>query len=512
MLTVWLSQLAHQTLRNSMDVDEVHRNDFSYNLIMFNIKRERILSIILMILTFSVISINVLTLNQKELRSTSILLLFVYFSSLLIVAALFLCLTMSVKKVEEHNYKILKRFHLLLNFAVLMLSSLAAINATVINQQPFSYAIAILSIASVVYLSPKERLKLCALPNFTYIVGILFVMQDKSIIFGNTIYTILLMIFAAVIARINYSAYTKNFNQTKMIELKNQELDELYKKTDETLKIRTEELNLAKEHEMLRTAFFANLSHELRTPINVIFSAEQMIGHLSKNEKIKWSDENLGKYRRIIKQNCFRLIRMVSNLIDITKIDAGYFKIDMKNCDIVKIIEDITLSVAEYIESRKIELIFDTEIEEKVIACDPDKIERIILNLLSNSVKYTPGGGQILVKIFMEATDIVISVKDTGVGIPEDMKAMVFERFVQVDRTSTRINEGSGIGLSIVKGLVELHEGSVYLESEIGRGTEFIIKIPDRQTNCGYEEMEIASTKEQLQIEKIHIEFSDIYD
>jgi signal transduction histidine kinase len=512
MLRKCLSQNGHETRQNSIDIDEDYRNEFSYNLIMFNIKRERVLAVILMVLTFSVISVNVLTLDQKDLSSISIILLIRLFSSLFIAAALFLLLTYKIKKVEGHNYKMLKNLHLLINFTVLILSSLAAVNATVINQQPFSYAIAILSIASIIYLSPRERVRICIIPNCIYIVGILVVMQDRSIIVGNCIYTILLMMFALVISNINYSAYLKNFTQTKIIELKNQELDILYKKTDETLKIRTEELSLAKEYEMLRTAFFANLSHELRTPINVIFSAEQMIDHLSKNEDKKWSYESLSKYRKIIKQNCFRLMRMVSNLIDITKIDAGYFKIDMKNCNIAMIVEDITLSVAEYIESRNIELIFDTEIEEKVIACDPDKIERIMLNLLSNSVKYTAVGGQILVRIFMNAAKLAISVKDNGVGIPEKMKAMVFERFVQVDRSSTRVTEGSGIGLSIVKALVELQEGSIYLESELGRGTEFIIELPDRQINGEYEVEEIASTKEQRHIEKIHIEFSDMYD
>lgn len=511
MLMKFLSRFVCKVRQNSIDIDKDYRNEFFYNLIMFNIKRERILAVILMILTSCVIAVNVLTLDQKELRSTSIIFLIVLFSLLFIVAAIFLLLTRRVIKIDDNNYKMLKSLHLIIIFAVLTLCSLAAVNALRINQQPFSYAIAILSIASVVYLSPGERLRLCLLSNFIYIIGILIVMQHESILVENTIYTILLILFASVISNINYSAYLKSFTQAKTIQLKNQELDMLYKKTDETLKLRTEELSLAKEYEMLRTAFFANLSHELRTPINVIFSAEQMIDHLSTNQKIKWTDENLGKYRRIIKQNCFRLIRMVSNLIDITKIDAGYFKIDMKNCDIVMIVEDITLSVADYIESRKIQLIFDTEIEEKVIACDPDKIERIILNLLSNSIKYTPAGGQILVGIYIKEANLVISIKDTGVGIPEDMKTVIFDRFVQVDRTSSRMNEGSGIGLSIVKGLVELHEGSVYLESQLGRGTEFIIELPDRKVSCEYT-AEIASTKEQQHIEKINIEFSDIYD
>jgi signal transduction histidine kinase len=511
MVSQFLSRFSHKARQDNIDIVEDYRNEFFYNLIMFNIKRERILAIILMVLTFSVICVNLLTLNWEELKSASIIILLVLFSSLFMIAGLFLLLTWRVKKAEDYNYKSLEGLHLMLIFGVLVLCSLAAVNAVIIDQQPFSYGIAILSIASVIHLSPKERLRLCALPNLLYITGILIVMQDKSIMLGTALYTILLMIFASVISNINYTSYVKSFIQAKTIQLKNQELDMLYKKADETLKIRTEELNLAKEYEMLRTAFFANLSHELRTPINVIFSAEQMIDHLSKDKEIKWTDENLGKYRKIIKQNCFRLIRMVSNLIDITKIDAGYFKIDMNNCDIVMIVEDITLSVAQYIESRNIELIFDTDIEEKVIACDPDKIERIVLNLLSNAIKYTPAGGQILVRIFMEADNLIISVKDTGVGVPEEMKFMIFDRFVQVDRTSSRRSEGSGIGLSIVKGLVELHGGSIYLESELGKGTEFIIELPDRKVNCDYIE-EAAVAKEQQQIEKISIEFSDIYD
>lgn len=511
MLRQSLSGFAHKLRQDSIEIEEAYRSEFRKNLLIINIKRERILAVILMILTFSVLFVNMVTLDQKDLRSISIIFLFVLFSLLFIVATLFIFLTFRVKKVEDYNYTLFNTLHIILNLIVLILSSLAAVNATVIHQQPFSFAIAMLSISSVVYLNTKERIVVYVMPNYIYMAGIWIVMNDAPMLLGSTIYTILLMIFAAIISRINYSAYLKSFIQGKTIQLKNQELDMLYKKADETLKLRTEELSLAKEYEMLRTAFFANLSHELRTPINVIFSAEQMIDHLLRNGKVKGTDQNLRKYRKIIKQNCFRLIRMVSNLIDITKIDAGYLKIYMKNCDVVMIVEDITLSVADYIESRDIQLIFDTEIEEKVIACDPDKIERIMLNLLSNSIKYTPPGGQILVRIYIRETRLIISVKDTGVGIPEEMRTVIFDRFVQVDRASTRLKEGSGIGLSIVKGLVELHEGTVYVESELGRGTEFIIELPDREVSCEYEE-EIASTKDQQHIEKINIEFSDIYD
>jgi len=213
----------------------------------------------------------------------------------------------------------------------------------------------------------------------------------------------------------------------------------------------------------------------------------------------------------MIKQNCYRLIRLIANLIDITKIDAGYFQVSLKNFDIVKIVEDITLSVARYIEDKKISLIFDTEVEEKVIACDPDMIERIILNLLSNSVKFTPEGGQILVNIYERNGKIIISVKDTGLGVPPEVKNKIFDRFIQVDNTTSRRREGSGIGLSLVKSLVEMHDGTISLVSECGKGSEFIIELPDRTIPSQNPKEETSQIKGDINIERINVEFSDIY-
>ncbi|HCQ90568.1 MAG TPA: hypothetical protein DIU45_13550, partial [Clostridium sp.] len=120
-------------------------------------------------------------------------------------------------------------------------------------------------------------------------------------------------------------------------------------------------------------------------------------------------------------------------------------------------IEDITMSVANYIERKNISLIFDTEIEEKIACFDPNKMERIILNLLSNAVKFTPKGGTIYVDIRDEKDKVKIIVRDTGVGIPKDKQEIIFERFRQVDNLLTRNQEGSGIGLSLTKSLVEMH-------------------------------------------------------
>jgi signal transduction histidine kinase len=367
-------------------------------------------------------------------------------------------------------------------------------------------------IASIVLLKGKERLAIYALSYVIYVVG--FAMQgcNIDIYVQNLIFVSLLFILALIVSRIQYYSFVNDFVNTKTIIEKNNEVDKLYRKAEEELKKRTEELNETVEYEKLRVAFFANISHELRTPLTVIFSAEQIIDLIIKEDNINKRKKDIGQYTEIIKQNCYRLIRLVANLIDITKIDAGYFSVNLENCDVVKVVEDITLSVAAYIEHRDVSLIFDTEVEELILACDPDKIERIMLNLLSNAVKFTPKGGSIYVNIHDKAESIIIVVKDTGIGIPKDMCESIFERFVQVDKTISRNHEGSGIGLSLVKSLVDMHEGSIKLISEEGEGSEFSIELPKRILDSKLPVLENGFMDEKQKVEKINIEFSDIYN
>lgn len=273
---------------------------------------------------------------------------------------------------------------------------------------------------------------------------------------------------------------------------------------------KTRQLNEAWEYDKLKTEFFANISHELRTPINVILGAQKLFTMLLEGVDLGEKQEKIIKYIFMMRQNCYRLTRLVNNLIDITRIDAGFFNINLKNYDIINIVECITLSVADYVQEKGIELIFDTQLEEKTIACDADKIERIMLNLLSNATKFTSKGGKITVYIKEDEKYIIISVSDTGIGIPEEKLKTVFERFVQVDKSFIRSHEGSGIGLSIVKSLVDLHGGSVELRSEIDKGTTFEIRLPIVQVA----EEEIAAASDvtyQSSAERINVEFSDIY-
>ncbi|KEI08317.1 histidine kinase [Clostridium sp. K25] len=280
---------------------------------------------------------------------------------------------------------------------------------------------------------------------------------------------------------------------------------------DLTAHIKAEEntklLNEMLEYQKLRVEFFANISHELKTPLNLILSAVQYI-ELVHNKNFNLDD--FCKYTNIIKQNSYRLVRIVNNLIDITKIDSGYFQIHAENYNIVELVEDICLYCASYINSKNLELIFDTETEEKIISCDALIMERIILNLLSNAIKFTPSGGRITVNIYDKDNEIQISVKDTGIGIPENRQELIFERFIQVDKSLSRNHEGSGVGLSLVKAFVNLHNGNIKVKSKVGYGSEFLITLPVATNN---KDIKIFSdvTPYEFRSEKINIEFSDIY-
>ncbi|WP_122638726.1 PAS domain-containing sensor histidine kinase [Romboutsia sp. Marseille-P6047] len=260
--------------------------------------------------------------------------------------------------------------------------------------------------------------------------------------------------------------------------------------------------------ERIKNEFFANISHEFRTPINIILGTIQLIKKNIENNNI--GIENLNRHSDTIKQNSYRLLRLVNNLIDISKVDIGYYNLKPSNHNIINIIEDITLSVADYIEHKDINLIFDTDTEEVITSCDPDKIERVMLNLLSNAIKHTPEDGSIEVNITTDDDNIIVSVKDSGGGIPSDKLDIIFDRFRQANNLLTRRCEGSGIGLSLVKAIVEMHGGKIQAYSSIGNGTEFVFNIPIKLLD-NKKEYEYNYDSKDFQIEKCHIEFSDIY-
>ena len=264
------------------------------------------------------------------------------------------------------------------------------------------------------------------------------------------------------------------------------------------------ELVIARENEKMFNEFFANMSHELRTPINIILSALEMM-ELSPSDH-----EKAEKYGQFIRHNAYRLTRIVNNILDITKVDSGFYNLNMKNYELVGFVEDIVTSIVHYAHGKGIKIIFDTEEEEYYVAFDMEALERVLLNLLSNAIKFSHEGDSIYVFIHLDKENqkVYIDVKDNGIGIPKDNVDKIFDRFIQVNKSTTRDNEGTGIGLSIVKKLMVLMGGDCEVKSELGVGTQFRIVLKDEVLEeAGVEEVEEFIDKRDNRVE---IEFSDL--
>lgn len=223
------------------------------------------------------------------------------------------------------------------------------------------------------------------------------------------------------------------------------------------------------------------------------------------NIDVKYFQERL----TYIMKNSNRLRRYINNLIDVSKLEMGYMDVKLKNQNIVNIVEEVTLAIVDLAKKFDIDVIFDTEEEEIITAIDTLKIERVILNLLSNSIKFSKNGRRIFVNMKKKEESVIIEISDEGMGMSEEFKTHLFEKFKRgdVNEGLKRQNEGSGLGLFIVKGLIELHNGTIDIISKLNEGTKIIITLPIRLVNeKENDEFIVDSSLEYL----FEMEFSDI--
>jgi two-component system, OmpR family, phosphate regulon sensor histidine kinase PhoR len=480
-------------LINFKFMTEEYRNEFENIKTEINVERCKIAGKVLLGLNIVLLLIDIFLYRNMENETNAYTYLF--FSH--IIVFVLICLWFVLLRLYKKHNKFSRNkllYYVFINI-VICWCVFMGLNSINISGGISAYIICILGFSISMYLTPLETVIIFCASFIVFTIGLFLLVSDTNILYSHIINSVIVLICGGIASNLNYYSFIKEFTNKKVM---------LKSKTE--LEISNFKL---KEYEKIRTDFFANISHELRTPINVIYSAEQII-----DSKLKEKEHDvikINKYLKMIKQNSYRLIRLINNLIDISKIDATIFEVKPINCDIVRIVEDITMSVVDYVENRSISLIFDTEIEEKIIACDPDKIERVMLNLLSNAIKFTKENGQIFVKIYIKDNNVYISVKDTGIGISQEMKELIFDRFIQVDKSISRNREGSGIGLSLVKSLVELHNGSIAINSSVGQGSEFIVSLPDIIIDSVHEENYFNSLNDQ-RVERINIEFSDIYE
>ena len=262
------------------------------------------------------------------------------------------------------------------------------------------------------------------------------------------------------------------------------------------------ELNRIKEKNKFKTEFLSNVAYDIKKPINKIFETNN---NLIEN-KGKYNSENINNHTRLVKQNCYRLIRLLNNIEYVSRIDNGTCTLELRKCDIVKLLENIVKISKTYTDKKGIDISFKSEVNKKILSLDIDKVEKIILNILSNAIKFTDTGGRIDINLYMHNEQVCISIKDTGIGIPKDKTEVIFENFEQLDTTLSRGCEGTGMGLSVVKKLANLNNIKINVESELNKGSEFIITLPNNIVSKN-----IKLQDKFAQDEKIDIEFSDIY-
>jgi len=247
-------------------------------------------------------------------------------------------------------------------------------------------------------------------------------------------------------------------NRTKELSESKAELERSYEKLQEL--------------DRLKSQFFANISHELRTPLTLILAPLE-----SYLQQPNLTGDQ-GRDFEIMYQNGLRLLKQINSLLDLAKIDAGKMQLNYAKTDLVTFSKGIVASVSRMAEKKRIALSFSC-IEKSIdFYFDWDKIERVLLNLIFNAVKFTEAGGKIRVFCEQKGEEVLIKVEDTGIGIASENISKLFNRFSQVDSSASRRYEGTGIGLALAKEMVELHGGRIWAESEPGRGTAMTFSLP----------------------------------
>lgn len=257
------------------------------------------------------------------------------------------------------------------------------------------------------------------------------------------------------------------------------------------------------ENKVAQEDFILNISHDLRSPLSVILGILQCY----KNE---YDEPKFKEHMDTIKRNCYKILKLINNIIDSTKLQQKHFKINRQNIDIINLIEWNISAIDKYAKMKNISLVFDTNVEECVISVDISSFDRIIMNLISNAIKFSHENSYVFINTWKEKDFITISVRDEGMGIPENEQKLIFNRFIQSTKNNKNEYSGSGIGLDLVSNLVKAHGGTIELTSKEGIGSEFRIKMPIVKVADDSNEI-TQSSDFNSKVDIFEVEFSDIY-
>jgi signal transduction histidine kinase/CheY-like chemotaxis protein len=349
--------------------------------------------------------------------------------------------------------------------------------------------VVILLVASFLYLNPIVSILYFVSSGLVLMIT-LFLMRDlKDNYLSLTFLLIPIIVISVLISARNYKYKINDlFNQVKMVEI-NKKLNDSIDNLEEEVEKRTKEimgaLIKAEESDRLKSAFLANMSHEIRTPMNGILGFAELL------KEPQLTSEEQQDFIKIIGISGARMLNTINNIVDVSKLESGLMKVDIKEANINEKIESVYKFFKPEVENKGLQFLFKNGLKSKeaIIKTDNEKVYGLLTNLIKNAIKFTDEGsiefGYVLKSDGepgsteqSRSAELEFFVKDSGVGIPENQKELIFERFRKGIESSDRKYEGSGLGLSICKSYVEMLGGKIWVESEEGKGSVFYFTIP----------------------------------
>lgn len=278
-------------------------------------------------------------------------------------------------------------------------------------------------------------------------------------------------VMTAVGAAISYNI--KDLELSEIFKAQLKALKEGFIQTKSAYKTIKEQNIKILEADKVKTEFLANISHELRTPLNAIIGFSEILS----NQFFGKLNEKQLEYVHDINVSGIHLLEMINEILDISKIEAKAMTLNKIQFSILRAIDEVVNIVKPLADKKSISI--EKEIaEDKMIYADFQKIRQILYNLLSNAIKFSLDNEKIWVKVYFEKKILYITVKDKGIGIAPNNQSRIFEKFVQLENAYTKKESSTGLGLTITKELVEMHNGKIIVESDLGKGATFIVKIP----------------------------------
>lgn len=329
----------------------------------------------------------------------------------------------------------------------------------------------LLAVNAIVHWSTAESLLALAVLYLFYLVACArWPIAEEQGIFFNNIYFLVLTGIIVVIGnylynQLQFREFVLRFELSqnrRTLEQANQKLIEL---------------------DRVKSQFFANVSHELRTPLTLLLTPLQSLIQEHKTELASPTRDLL----LIMQSNGMRLLKLINDLLDLVRLESGKMEVNAEPVDIDRLVHGVANAVKTTAQDRAIEVKVAIDSSVGTIVGDSDKLERILLNLLFNAIKFTPAGGSVEIAVVRAERELVLVISDTGAGISQEQLPFIFDRFWQADTSAQRKNQGLGIGLALVRELVEIQGGQVTVTSQLGTGTRFTIRLP-------YDEIDRRST------------------